>query len=87
MKEVCAELKEKMEALTTQEKLLEKRTVQLLTEAAKERSELLNSQNEIIEQSWLVLEKVQTTYQTRISDYEVQPTGAVTLIKQLKKDK
>ena len=56
-----AKLKQKTEALTMQEKLLEERTTQLLTDVAKERLEMLDTQNQITEQSQMVLEKVQTT--------------------------
>ena len=58
MKEVWAKLKEKIEALTSQEKLLEERMVKLMTDAANERSEFLDTQNQIIERSRTTLERV-----------------------------
>ena len=87
MKEARVELQEKAEALTAQEKLLEERTMQLLTDAVKERAKILDSQNQIIERSWSVLEKVQITHQTPIQNYEVQEMATTVLIKQLKKEK
>ena len=64
-----------------QEKLLEERTILLLTDTVKERAEILDTQNQLIERSWSVLEKVQITYQTPIQNYEVQEMATTTLIK------
>ena len=85
LKEAPTKLKEKTEALTTQERLLE--TTQWLSNATKERSELLDEQNRIVERSMVVLGKVQKTYQTRTMDYEVQAMTTTTLIQRLKKEK
>ena len=48
---------------------------------------MFDTENQIIEWSHTVLDKVQTTYQTRIQNYEVQEMETTTLIKQLKKEK
>ena len=79
-------MKEKSEALSTQENLLGERMMQLLLDVAKERSEMLNTQNQIIEHSRTTLGRVQTTYQTQFKDYEEQVATTVALIKQMKKD-
>ena len=63
-----------MEALVVQEKVLEETTTKLLAGAVKERSKLLIEQTWIIEESKVVLDKVLTTYQTQIMNYEVQAT-------------
>ena len=68
-------------------RLMAEITTKLLEEAAKERMDLLLEHNQVVARSKVILDKVQTTYQTRIMDYEVQATTMTMLIKQLKKEK
>ena len=59
----------------------------VLEEAVKERMDLVAQHYQEVEWSKMMLDKVQTTYQTNIMAYQEQEAATTTLIKQLKKDK
>ena len=61
--------------------------VKVLEEAVKERTELTMKHQEKVEWAKTNLDKVQTTYQSKLLEYEVQANATATLIKQLKDEK
>ena len=87
LKEARMELKEKMGALTDQGQMMAETTAKVLEEASKEIMELTSQNYQEVERSKMVLDKVQTTYQTKLMEYEVQATAAENLINQLKNKK
>ena len=80
-------MKENTEALVDQGRMMVEATTKVLEEASKERMELVSQHYQEVERSKMVLDRVQTTYQTKLMEYEVQATTTTNLIKQLKKEK
>ena len=80
-------MKEKTEMLTNHEKVMAEMTTKLLEGATKERMELISQHYQELERSKVVLDSVQTTYQTQLMEYEVQAKATTNLIKQLKNEK
>ena len=87
LKEARSEVKEKVEALAAQDRMFKETKERLQEEVALERTRMLDERNQLMERSKAVLDKVQTTYQTKEMSYEAQAEAAATLIKQLKKEK
>ena len=87
LREVRAELKDKSEALTEQGQLMAETMTKVLEEAVKERMELVSQHYQEVERLKMMLDKVQTNYQTKIMAYQEQQAATTTLIQQLKKDK
>ena len=81
------ELAKKTETLAKEQKLTVASMVKILEEAATEWTELTKKHYEEVEQAKMVLDKVQTTYQTKLQDYEVQAKVTTTLMKKLKGEK
>ena len=81
LKEVWTELKDKMEALRDQGKMMVDMTTKVMEEAAKERMEVTSQNYPEMERSKVVFDRVQTTYQTKLRVYEVAITAIVDLIK------
>ena len=76
----------KTEALT-EEKTKLMATAKLLEEAAKEKLELNKKNYDNVEWANLVLNKLQTTYQHQVIEYEGQAQVAVAVILRLKSEK
>ena len=87
LKEARSEVNEQVETLAAKDRMFKETTERLLEESPLERTRKLDEQNHLIERSKMVLDKVQTTYQTKEMSYEAQAEAAATLIKQLKKEK
>ena len=62
-------------------------TTKVLEEAAKERMELILQHYQEVEWSKMILDKVQTTYQTKLLEYKAQAKAVTDFIKQLKNQK
>ena len=78
LKEVCTELTRKAEALAT---------AKMLEEMAKEKMELNKKHYELVERAKLVLDKLQTTYQHKVIEYEGQSQVTAAVIQRLKNEK
>ena len=65
-------MKEKMEALTDQGRLMVEMTTKVMEEATKERAKLQSKHNKEVQRARTVLDMLQTTYQTQFMEYEVQ---------------
>ena len=78
------ELAKKMETLADEQKMMVASMAQMMEEVARERTQLTTKHYEETEQANMVLDKVQTTYQTKLLEYEVQAKPTAALIKQLR---
>ena len=86
LKEAETKLKEKSEALTEQGRMMTETTTKVLEETTKERMELVSQHYNEVERSKVLLDRVQTTYQTNLMEYEIQVKATTNLIKQLKSE-
>ena len=87
LKEARSEVNEQVETLAAKDRMFKETTERLLEESPLERTRKLDEQNHLIERSKMVLDKVQTTYQTQGTYYEAQTDVGATLIKKLKREK
>ena len=62
-------------------------TSKLLEEAAWERMQLTKKLHDEVERAQMVLDKVQTTYQSKVLEYEVRAQATTALIKKLVDEK
>ena len=88
--EKMRELRDEVNRTTTA--LAEERTkgveaAKMLAEAAKDRMELTRQHHEEMERAKMALNRVQTTYQTQLMQYQGQAEATTILIKQLKDEK
>ena len=67
--------------------MFEQAKERLREKAALEKTKMLEERNQITKRSKVVLDKVQTTYQTQGTYYEAQTDVGATLIKKLKREK
>ena len=86
LKEVRTELARKTEALA-EEQTRAVPTTKLLEEAAREKLELNKQHYEEAERVKLVLNKLQTTYQHQVIEYERQAQSTAVVIQRLKSEK
>ena len=60
--------------------MFEQAKERLREKAALEKTKMLEERNQITKRSKVVLDKVQTTYQTQVASYEAQANAATALI-------
>mgnify|MGYP000205663085 CR=1 FL=1 len=81
------ELAKKTETLAEEQKMVVASIVKMLEEAATKRTELTKKHYEQVERAKMVLDKVQTTYQTKLQNYEVYVKATDALVKKLNDEK
>ena len=86
MKEVQTELAKETEMLAEEQRAVIS-TTKMLEEVARERTQLTAKHYDELEQAKMALDRVQTTYQTKLLDYDVQAQATTTLIKKMKDEK
>ena len=86
LKEVWTELARKTETLA-EEQTRAITTTKMLEEAAREKMELNKKHYEEVERAKMVLDKLQTTYQNQVLEYEALAQVATALIQKLKNEK
>ena len=80
------ELAKKTKALAEEQRTVVS-TAKMLDEVAKERIKFTTKHYDELERAKMALDRVQTTYQTKFLDYEVQAQATAALIKKMKDEK
>ena len=86
LKEVRTELSKKTETMA-EEQTRVVATAKMLEDVAQERMESTKKHYYEVERAKMVLDKLQTIYQTKLLEYEVQAQDTTTILKKLKDEK
>ena len=81
LQEARMELKEKTKVLADQGWIMAKTTIKVLEEAVKEQMKLISLDYQEVERSNMVLDMVETTYHTKLLEYEMHAKVMENLIK------